>query len=512
MYSHGVSIRVALVVLLLATGCVRGVEARATNWWSARTAHVRVRTDGGRDRAIDTARRMEGIHAALTQVFFACPATGTAEAVDVVVLSSPDEFHELRASWSAGAFHHGVEDVLTLPPRILLDGENAARATGTQLFTHELAHRFVAACFPAAPVWLHEGLASLYETLNVHDGQIAFGIPAYQVADIVERSSVELRDVVARQVFRRLVPLPSELLAMDRGGFYEPEGGVLGTRDERIVGHYAAAWALVHMLELGDDTDLTRRFHGYLASLMEAERSEDDAWGLEFAWQDLDTPFAAYLSRPTYPWLRVPHESTRLADLAVEPVSLAAAHTLLAELHLTFAEDGGARAEAHLEAAEREVPGDPAPALLRATFASGAARADAIAQAATSAPDHLDVLRARAIVALETGTDAVALGAALQARDDLRPTDRVVVAEILRSSGRPSSALRYALDAARGDPSSWRAQYELALVLVDLERTASARLALRRVIGLTSHHLPSAAAEAERMLAELADSATAPTP
>jgi len=46
-------------------------------------------------------------------------------------------------------------------------------ATGGGTLVHEIVHPFVRANFPACPAWFNEGLGSLYEQCEEHDGRIA---------------------------------------------------------------------------------------------------------------------------------------------------------------------------------------------------------------------------------------------------------------------------------------------------------------------------------------------------
>jgi hypothetical protein len=56
-------------------------------------------------------------------------------------------------------------------------------ATGGGTLVHELVHPFIAASFPAAPAWFNEGLASLYEAVREHHGQM-WGLPNWRLAGL----------------------------------------------------------------------------------------------------------------------------------------------------------------------------------------------------------------------------------------------------------------------------------------------------------------------------------------
>lgn len=100
------------------------------------------------------------------------------------------------------------------------------------------------------------------------------------------------------------------------------------------------------------------------------------------------------------------------------------------------------------------------------------------------------------------------------ARGDLRPTDRLILAEALRRDRRASSALRYALDGAREAPGSSYARIVIARILVNLGRYDVARRSARVAANLAGDREPSRVAEATELLAEIdaRERATATSP
>src|SRR2546426_322117 len=108
---------------------------RGDNWWSIRTAHVRLETDVGRDRAIGEAVRLEQTHRALETVFYHCVDHERA-VVDVTLLSNDAEMRALFPGRSAVALH-AEDDLLALSPRVVIEAGALGDAGGRQLATHE---------------------------------------------------------------------------------------------------------------------------------------------------------------------------------------------------------------------------------------------------------------------------------------------------------------------------------------------------------------------------------------
>ncbi|MHB8875631.1 MAG: C39 family peptidase [Myxococcaceae bacterium] len=121
-------------------------------------------------------------------------------------------------------------------------------APGYGTLVHELVHPFIEANVPAAPPWINEGLASLYER------------PAEVKGHLVGLSNWRLPGLKAA-IKARTVPSFARLTAMDAAAFYEDDEGT----------HYAQARYLCQYLqEKGQLVDLVRRLR---------ERGRDDPSG-----------------------------------------------------------------------------------------------------------------------------------------------------------------------------------------------------------------------------------------
>ena len=99
-------------------------------------------------------------------------------------------------------------------------------ATGTGTLVHEIVHPFIHANFPACPVWLNEGLASLLERADERDGHI-IGLTNWRLPHL------------QRLIRADRCPAIAAITAMDNGEFYY--------RDE--ADNYAAASSLCYYLQ-----------------------------------------------------------------------------------------------------------------------------------------------------------------------------------------------------------------------------------------------------------------------
>jgi hypothetical protein len=81
---------------------------------------------------------------------------------------------------------------------------------GAGTLTHEVVHPFIEADFPAAPAWLNEGLASLYERPTEKNGKI-WGLPNWRLPSL------------KREIRRKTLPPLATLLATTTDEFYAAE-------------------------------------------------------------------------------------------------------------------------------------------------------------------------------------------------------------------------------------------------------------------------------------------------
>lgn len=276
-------------------------------------------------------------------------------------------------------------------------GEGAIRAA-----RHEWVHLAQHHTTPALPLWLEEGLAEYWSTLEGGGGQARLGKP---VTDHV-RLLNQARWLTA-----------AELLAVDKqSAFY---------RDDRLAGiFYAQSWAVVQML--GQAQAWKGKLEAYAATVAlgaDAARAFEETWGRSF-----DQAVQAAQS-----WVRA-------GAPGMETISPAGA-------------------QAAEERKPRMLDGTEA-RLLRAEALLAHNRIDAaqalIEEAARRVPNHAGVAAAQAYVALQRGDKPAALRLfeAAISQGDRRGPVLLERAMLLRETGAPQAQVRAALvSAVEASPS-----------------------------------------------------------
>lgn len=339
-------------------------------WIELRSQHLVLHTD--LDEADGKARlaEFEQSYGAFEDIAFPYePKPGGV--IHLVVFADPSAYKQFASPDAAGHFIRQTSLQELAPTLVFSSGQGAeVRA----IFQHELSHRFSAHYFPASPAWLNEGMADFHATLRLTDGEVHLGRPSSNRTFTREPDWLavphERRRVLAVPI--RALPAVDALLSLDYAGFYAYDGADSTSRDarRRRAANYAAAWALVHVLELGD-VPLRTRFLRYLEALNVATRSPDqafrDAFGdlpagaLQRAFdafvQQDETSFAAQPYRPRTP------ETERTGTMQDSDV-----HLLWARLRRWNEAAAARAAAADLDEAVLLAEADPEPHLARGTF------------------------------------------------------------------------------------------------------------------------------------------------
>ncbi len=446
------------------------------------TPNVHLETDIGAERGEELAWAIEDLFLALLRVFPRC-SLEVMPRVEATVFARDADYRSVAAPTSAGMLISPRLALVHTRPRLVMPYEQRGRLA--QVVAHELTHRLVLSCMPSAPVWLHEGLATYFETIRVHDDRIVVGTAPFHFNALGGGGSFMSNGVTVREIGRREVPSVPELLALPPNGFYAPG---------HSQGNYAAAWLLVHYLLLGPDRSMRASFRAYLAQLAQPV-SAGALFQYAFASTNLPEAVSEYRSERRRLVRTVPYAPSPIHPIT-SPMSAPRVHTRWAEL-LARGEEGHAAAREHLEWAD-----DLRSLLLRATMLDGAEREALVEAATVRAPGHLDVLYARARVAMNAPDDerATQLVEEMSARDDLRSWDRTALGQLLLARGRFDEALAQAI-ASLDVERDWEASMLAGAALLALSRSAEAIPHLEMALVQVAEHGPERTGPIEALLA-----------
>jgi tetratricopeptide (TPR) repeat protein len=273
------------------------------------------------------------------------------------------------------------------------------------------------------------------------------------------------------------------------------------------LSHRAAAWALVHYLEIGAP-DLAPRFDRYLAALRAGARSPEEAWASEFGDVDVNGRVRHYLTEATQ-YVELAWEAPARATPTARPMTRAEGELHWAWLWSFHSAEDRAHAREHALRAM----GDPR---ARAEAALIVALAD-VAQGKTAA--------ARAAVdrgLSEMPRDAALLALAVELRHSLwreqgvmspdvdqlaarllpvarLPEQHVVLSAHALIRNDEERALAHSQRAITIGPGSWRCWVARALATGAAERWPEALAALDRAMNLLPHGDRSGATQLARV-------------
>ena len=377
------------------------LDAKTRGWVLVETDDLRVRSDAPPRRAIELAAHYQRMHDAIAEYELPCG------------------FDRLTAPLEVTLFEqHGVESYHR-PPQTNLLGLQAQivvhtveRSHSLGMFTHELTHRLLAVCFPTATIWLHEGMASFYETARLHEDTLELGFPPYVFLPASSWSGPphiyqdEINGDRVTVVPDSVVPGADELRGMKQAELYGTDQG------SKLI-NYAGAWALVHLLKVGD-LSLSPAFKRYLEAL-NLGTEEEVAWQLSFAGLGIPQRYEAYLLKHPYARVRSMHVPEP-EGLEARPMSRGEAALMLAQLETWTEKQGAKRAAAYIDfAAEQDSTRLSALLLqgaLRKTLDDGLGALRSMQEALALSSTNPDALAA--MLHLEMSENAMTLGISVQ--------------------------------------------------------------------------------------------------
>ncbi len=305
------------------------LESRTRGWVLIESANLRVRANIDAERAADLTRRYQRMRDAIAEYELPCAFDRLTAPLEVTLAQQSNEPSTFRPSRSA---------LLGLRPQIVLT--SAKGRESVRVFTHEMAHQLVAACFPTAPVWFNEGLASFYETTRLEGDELTLGYPPYVFLESTDWAAQPIieRELDGERVLvlsHALAPSVEELRSMDRSEFYAIDWS-------ENVAHYAGAWTLVHLLRFGEPSYYAP-FNRYQRAL-HAGQDEPAAWRENFGDLRVESRYQRYLTE-NYTARARKVNTAEPPDLSVVELSRGETALLLAELEPWNEPRGAERAE-----------------------------------------------------------------------------------------------------------------------------------------------------------------------
>ena len=318
-------------------------------WSEVRTPRLVVLTDGGAGLGEDLADRLERFARVLAVLY---PQLSTRVSVPLTVVAFRDQT-ELEA-YRPAKTENVVAYFQPSPARqfLVLNGQPEGTSRAAIVF-HEFVHAYVAANFPAVPLWLNEGLAEYLGQCRLTSYGAELGHP--------QRDAVEW--------FQRGKPLDLSLMfamTADAPAYRQDN-------DLRSM-FYSQSYVLVHYLSSTRE-DRARRFGDFLARLQRGT-APIVAFREVFprdTWNAIVAALPEYAKQMEFE----PKRQVRLAGAvetpapAVRTLPLPEAIARLGEVQLALFEEGDAGAVAHFRLALER---DAAQALARSGLGMASAR------------------------------------------------------------------------------------------------------------------------------------------
>lgn len=216
------------------------------DWHEIQTPHFTIVSNGKIEMSQKLAHDLEQARVLVQKVM---PWTNTDPGRPVVVWGIATDAQKRKLSeWNSKVRHRGFFRPGRYQHHIVYDYSIADTSTAV----HEYIHMINRHNFAFLPRWLNEGVAEVFENVQVNDGEIMLGMPHPDKVRVLRRQGIELEELLTRD-YRDFSPNPT------------------------VSSHnYAQSWALVHYLILGSGQQETKGLQRFLA-LMSSGRTAKEA-------------------------------------------------------------------------------------------------------------------------------------------------------------------------------------------------------------------------------------------
>lgn len=244
-------------------------ETISPAWIAARTARFELYTPTGAEQAVAALQKFEQVRSFFAQLAGSDAASDTR--LRIIAFSSQSEYAPYRLNKGACAYYQrsGKRNYIVLSD---LQPEHAGVAL------HEYTHFMLDRSGLKLPVWLNEGLADVYSSLEFHGSYVLLGAPL----------SSRLYTLKTRSWLRL-----STLLGVTQNAPYY-------TEPEQMSIFYAQSWGLADMLMLGEG--YSSKFCNFL-SAVSSGTAADAAFELVYGrtLDQIDADLRAYVRRQNMP-------------------------------------------------------------------------------------------------------------------------------------------------------------------------------------------------------------------
>ena len=280
------------VAILLGVLMAAVPAAAADKWTYAASEHFEVYTTAGARTARDVLTHFERVHAFYSDYFKLTPRTATP--TRLIVFSGDREFRPYRPNEAAAAYYHTGPDRDYIVMRSFDEDSN-------QTVVHEYAHLINRHSGAKYPVWLEEGFAEFFSTMEPDGDRMKVGTPGTGLLYL--RSGT--------------VPL------MDLPALFEVGHGSKEYSTKAHAGlFYAQSWALTHMI-LTDNAYIPARaaFFDLIQDGASSAAAMEKAFGktLSTISQNLNN----HVRKDTYQYFSLPYKAAprtqRIEPRTVEP-------------------------------------------------------------------------------------------------------------------------------------------------------------------------------------------------
>ncbi len=322
-------------------------------WIELRTADFTLYSNAGERRAREIGENLERLRDALGQL---APGLVLSSPVPTSIFVFKDDFsfQPYALTYNSKLVDKGGYFLRRQLGNYVAMAINAdERGQERELFCHEYIHYLLRNNLATLPLWLHEGLAEYYSTLEVHQGEARVGLPPPQHVQWLRQHA--------------LIPL-NTLFAVDERS---PEYDVR----PRSGGFSAESWLLVHYLLSGSPD--RRGKAAELLRLARAGTPPDRLFAAAFGADPavLEAELRPYVKNYQFYSTRLPLRPQASPAMSVRPMSWPETLSRLGDLLGNLADDHLALAAEHFRAALAAQPAPAAQALALAGLGQLAERA-----------------------------------------------------------------------------------------------------------------------------------------